>query len=118
VHRLSNCPEYLNFPSEKRVKVLKKARLCLNCMKPGHFIKNCKGGSYKRCAEKHNTLIHFEERPSKKNTEEEEGNNSSSVLCSHNRTVDHCVLLSTAVVLIEDSQGKYHKARAILDPGS
>jgi len=117
-HRLSNCPDYLKFSPERRVEVLKKAKLCLNCMRPGHFIKSCKGGSCKRCAGKHNTLIHFEELPSKKNTEDKEGNNSSSVLCSHNRAVDRYVLLSTALVLVEDSQGKYHKARAILDPGS
>lgn len=42
----------------------------------------------------------------------------AAVLCSHNQTNNSHVLLSTTLVLVKDKQGRPHKARAILDPGS
>jgi len=100
-HHLSNCLKYLRFFPEKRVEVLEKVQLCLNYIKPGHFIKNCKSSTCKKCADKHNILIHFEGLPSKKATVPEKNNNSPSVLCSHNhRTTDRVpVLLSNNIYL-------------------
>ncbi|XP_036146036.1 uncharacterized protein LOC118646691 [Monomorium pharaonis] len=122
-HHLSSCPKFLQFTPQRRAEALRTAKLCLNCMKPGHFIKNCKGGTCRKCAGKHNTLLHFEKASESTGKAEagkaEENNNTSpSLLCSHNRTNDYHVILSTAIVFVEDSQGKKHKARAILDPGS
>lgn len=71
----------------------------------------------RKCAGKHNTLLHFEKVSSESTGNTEGNDNSSLVLCSHNRTSDH-VILSTATVLVEDSRGKKHKVRALLDPGS
>ncbi|XP_024881163.1 uncharacterized protein LOC112460613 [Temnothorax curvispinosus] len=117
-HRLSSCPKFLQLSPQERVEALKNAKLCLNCMKPGHFIKNCKGGTCRKCSSKHNTLIHFEKPLSEQATNAVENINSSSVLCSQHRSNDYHVILSTAIVLVKDRYGKTHKARAILDPGS
>lgn len=117
-HRLSNCPKFLQFSPQKRAEVLRNAKLCLNCMKPGHYIKNCKAGACKKCSGKHNTLVHFEKTQPEQSTDSKEVNDSTSVLCSHNKAKNYQVLLSTAIILVQDKHGKKHRARAILDPGS
>lgn len=87
-------------------------------MKTGHYIKNCKAGACKKCSGKHNTLVHFEKTQPEQFTDSKEVNDSTSVLCSHNRAKNYQVLLSTAIILVQDKHGKKHRARAILDPGS
>lgn len=116
-HHISSCVKFLQFSTQERVDALKNAKLCLNCLKPGHFIKDCKGSTCRKYFSKHNTLIHFEKPLSEQTTKVEE-KAKSSVLCSHNRSHDYHVLLSIAIVLVQYKGGRTHKARAILDPGS
>ncbi|XP_018395970.1 PREDICTED: uncharacterized protein LOC108774375 [Cyphomyrmex costatus] len=115
-YHLSSCSKFLQLTPQKRAEVLKTAKLCLNCMKPGHFIKVCKGGTCRKCSGKHNTLLHFEKVSSESTGNTEETNSSSSVLCSHNRASDYHVILSTATILVEDSQGKKHKLSCLVIP--
>lgn len=117
LHRIKQCPKFLEFTSHERIEHLKNAKLCLNCMKTGYFIKECKAGSCKQCSGKHNTSIHFD-KPTSSQITSNEDNSSAAVLCSHNKTKNGHVLLSTALVLVKDRQSRPHKARAILDPGS
>jgi len=83
-HQLANCKQFLEFTPQRRAEHLKKTNLCLNCMKQGHFLKECKSSLCKRCSGKHNTLIHFEGQSSKE-AEPIVESNSTSVLCSHNQ---------------------------------
>lgn len=56
-HFLFKCPKYLALSRDGRETLLKNRKLCLNCLRPGHFARNCpKGGCY-RCEEKHNSTI-------------------------------------------------------------
>ncbi|XP_011694053.1 PREDICTED: uncharacterized protein LOC105453629 [Wasmannia auropunctata] len=116
-HKLSDCKRFLDLTPQERANHLRIAKLCLNCMRPGHFIKDCKASSCKQCSGKHNTLVHFEKASSAQVSPVEEAK-TASVLCSHNQCNAHSVLLATASVVVTDNQGRGHKARAILDPGS
>lgn len=115
VHKLATCKKFLELSFQKRATHLKNARLFFNYMKSGHFLKECKAGSCKQCSEKHNTLLHFE-KPFSDQAPATEDSKISSVLCSHNQSNSHTVLLATASVLITDNKGKRHKLRTILDP--
>lgn len=116
-HKLSNCTKFLDLPPQKRANYVKGAKLCLNCMRPGHYLKDCKAGACSQCSGKHNTLLHFD-KPSTAQVAATEEAKSSSTLCAHNKCDSHNVLLATALVLVKGSQDKRHNAHAILDPGS
>ncbi|XP_071580238.1 uncharacterized protein [Temnothorax nylanderi] len=103
-HRIPQCPKFLELTPQKRVDCLKNAKLCLNCMKSGHFIKDCKAGSCRKCSAKHNTLIHFDKSSSSQVADTSEENSNTAVLCSHNQTNNGHVILSTALILIKDKQ--------------
>lgn len=57
VHFLFRCPKYLALDRDNREKFLKKSRLCLNCLYPGHFVKFCVKDGCTRCKQKHNSTI-------------------------------------------------------------
>ncbi|XP_011687010.1 PREDICTED: uncharacterized protein LOC105449455 [Wasmannia auropunctata] len=115
-HHLANCEQFLKLTPQRRAEQLKGSKLCLNCMKPGHFIKDCRASLCKKCSGKHNTLLHFEKQSSENATPVVESG-SSSVLCSHSQQASG-VLLATALVLVTDRRGKQRSVRALLDPGS
>ncbi|XP_011858580.1 PREDICTED: uncharacterized protein LOC105556118, partial [Vollenhovia emeryi] len=116
-HKLSNCPKFLELSPQKRAEYVRSSKLCFNCMKPGHYLKDCKAGSCKQCSAKHNTLLHFN-KPSIAQANTLDETKSSSILCSHNQSNSQTVLLATALILATDSLGRKHNIRAILDPGS
>jgi len=94
-HRLSNCEDLLKFTAQKRAEHLRKAKLCLNCMKLGHFLKECKFSLCKRCSGKHN--ISKDGRRQKRL--------QSTKLIAHQfcaRNYQSGVLLATALVLVMD----------------
>jgi len=59
-HRVQQCPKFLELTIQDRIDCLKKAKLCLNCLKIGHYLKDCKSSTCRQCSGKHNTLIHFD----------------------------------------------------------
>lgn len=98
-HKLLTCKRFLDLSPQDRANHLKNAKLCLNCIRPGHFIRDCKAGSCRQCSGKHNTLLHFEKISSARITPVEE-TKAASVLCSHNQYNTHSVLLAAASVVI------------------
>lgn len=57
IHVLYKCQQYLAKNREDRDKFVKKNRLCINCLFPGHYAKQCHRGSCNRCQEKHNSTL-------------------------------------------------------------
>ncbi|XP_077258579.1 uncharacterized protein LOC143895382 [Temnothorax americanus] len=49
-HKLSNCTKFLEMSSQKRAECVRGAKLCFNCIRPGHYLKDCKAGSCKQCS--------------------------------------------------------------------
>lgn len=58
-HKLNNCSEFLALSNEDRFELLPTYKVCLNCLKSGHFTNYCKMSGCKICKRKHNTLIHI-----------------------------------------------------------
>lgn len=56
-HRLYRCKKFLKLNLQNRRKVVKENELCNNCLKPGHFGKDCYADACKRCNVKHNSAI-------------------------------------------------------------
>ncbi|XP_018375244.1 PREDICTED: uncharacterized protein LOC108769012 [Trachymyrmex cornetzi] len=117
MHKLLTCERFLELSPQDRANHLKTARLCLNCMRSGHFVRDCKARSCRQCSGKHHTLVHFE-RASSTQVKPVEENKTASVLCLHSQYNTHSVLLATATVVVTDNHKVDHKVRAILDPGS
>ncbi|XP_018371752.1 PREDICTED: uncharacterized protein LOC108766753 [Trachymyrmex cornetzi] len=60
-HFLYQCNSFKELPVDKRFKIVKNARLCINCLKTSnHQVKNCTSGFCRKCSKAHNTLLHFE----------------------------------------------------------
>lgn len=115
-HPLYACTVFKALGHEDRVSLLKSNGLCLNCMRPGHYIRDCTSASRcKRCQKPHHTLLHIETKrgpPSPETPSTVSVSNHSSVgLCSN-------VLLMTCRVLVEAPDGSTTESRALFDSGS
>lgn len=128
-HPLYYCEAFLKLPIEKRIQLVKKAHLCINCLRStSHQSKNCNSSSCRKCTKKHNTLLHLVDSidNSEKGvsndaviseTEKAEKTHSIVTQClSTQRSLN--VMLSTAVVHVYDHKNQIHSARVLLDSGS
>ncbi|KAG5875902.1 hypothetical protein JTB14_017351 [Gonioctena quinquepunctata] len=125
-HIIYYCGELLKLSIPSRITEIKNKKLCINCLRPGHFAPNCTYSRCKQCNRKHNSLVHIENNENNNPTEGEYSGNQcqatieNPTVTSHvfNNFVDNQVLLSTAVVRIEDHKGQLQLARVLLDNGS
>ena len=46
-HSLFACPQFKTLPHDKKMSAVKAASLCVNCLRPGHYVKQCR--SAHRC---------------------------------------------------------------------
>ncbi|KAK9744172.1 Protein of unknown function (DUF1759) [Popillia japonica] len=92
-YQIYNCTEFLNASVNSRLELIKKRKVCVSCLRKGHFSKDCKLGTCKECAAKHNTLLHLEQQPK---SEQPQGNELQALTTS-NISVPH-VLLSTVII--------------------
>lgn len=115
-HKISVCDKFLQLAPKARYLEIKKHKLCTNCMGTGHtyqtcsFDKNCS-----ICNKKHNLLLHFDNNDSESSPRSEVASKSVSVHATFN---DGQVLLSTAIVYINDVFGAQHECKVLLDSGS
>ncbi|XP_037931127.1 uncharacterized protein LOC119665940 [Teleopsis dalmanni] len=115
-HPLYTCKSFLQDAPSKRLHLDQQMRLCINCLKTGHFAKECKSSSCKKCDKKHNSLLHLED-PSRKATRPEVNNSISLVSNSNNHTRCY-VMLGTARITIKGNRGTEIECRTLLDSGS
>lgn len=104
------------------MSIAKANNVCLNCLTPGHFLKDCKS-SYrcKRCQKSHHTLLHTETREDDMHA----GNSVSQMsvveappmpVSTHAAMgIKSDILLMTCHVLVESPNGSSMKAQALLD---
>ncbi|XP_017474307.1 PREDICTED: uncharacterized protein LOC108364935 [Rhagoletis zephyria] len=57
-HRIANCERFLGLSPLMRYKEAKRLHLCLNCLRRGHSLKDCKSGQCRHCSSKHHSLLH------------------------------------------------------------
>lgn len=57
-HDISTCEEFLKLSVQERLSKVKDKKLCINCLRKGHFILNCRAKSCRLCKRRHHTLLH------------------------------------------------------------
>ncbi|XP_018365041.1 PREDICTED: uncharacterized protein LOC108762507 [Trachymyrmex cornetzi] len=59
-HSVSKCKEFLDKTVEQRGAFARQSRLCLNCLRSGHFLQQCPSKSRcSHCSRSHHSLLHF-----------------------------------------------------------
>ena len=106
------CPRFKNMAHENKFSTLKSHKLCLNCLRPGYFVRQCKSVHHcQKCQKPHHTLLHVE-------TKEEV---TSSSLPSDPVIPPTTFISSHAAVGIKSNllpEGVSVEARALLDSSS
>lgn len=57
-HPLYSCQKFLDYNLQSKLKFINDMRLCINCLRPGHTVDNCRFGPCRMCNKKHNSLVH------------------------------------------------------------
>ncbi|XP_053686315.1 uncharacterized protein LOC128735856 [Sabethes cyaneus] len=131
-HLLYQCPAFRRLSVPARDKMVRTHSLCINCFKRGHRATECPSKySCGMCKERHNTLVCFKSENNKAAREKPKdttGSREASAQVASASTTPvssnvsgyraSSVLLATAVVLVEDDEGRSIPARALLDSGS
>ena len=60
-HPLYACPKFKSLSHDKMVSTLKANNVCMNCLRSGHFIKQCRSlHRCRKCQKPHLTLLHVD----------------------------------------------------------
>ena len=121
-HPLYSCIKFRALPQTSKMSILKSNDLYVNCLRPGHYVKQCKSVyRCKVCQRPHHSLLHVESR-SENSTVNCHSNESPPIV---NPVMAHAVtelktnaLLMTCKLLIEAPNGSLVEARGILDSAS
>ncbi|XP_058827841.1 uncharacterized protein LOC131687764 [Topomyia yanbarensis] len=140
-HLLYQCGAFQRMSVSDREALLRTHFLCRNCFRQSHQAKDCQSKfSCRNCKGRHHTMVCFkrEKENNAKGAKIANGENASTSKepqapeslqvanvaatdVSASNTVQQFssqVLLATAVVVIEDDDGRHFPARALLDSGS
>ncbi|XP_045213227.2 uncharacterized protein LOC123564038 [Mercenaria mercenaria] len=113
-HKLMHCEKFRLIELGEKIKVIRKHKMCENCLNFKHLAKFCRKGScceIKGCNEKHHTMLH-----STLNQDESQKSGNSNC-CATNDPRKNKVSLRIVPVIIEN--GPVHvKTYALLDEGS
>ena len=113
-HPLYCCSRFKGLAHDRMVSFLKENSICLNCLRPGHFVRQCKSPSKcKKCQRPHHTLLHVETRGDESNVPQGDPVPSHATI-----GLSSSSLLMTCEVRIEAPDGSSVKARALLDSAS
>lgn len=130
-HTLYKCQGFIELAVADRSEFVKRKGLCFNCLKDGHKVTQCKSGGCRTCGNWHHTLIHKDDlllsEPDHRQQEVAGKKGGGQCLKNSANSASYCslkvshskqILLSTAIVQIEDRNGKLQLCRALLDSGS
>lgn len=140
-HYLAACSKFNSKDPRERYQIVSAAKLCINCLSPKHFVKDCPS-SYrcKTCKEKHHSLLHFEskkvvsnnakidekqeEKPKAKSRRNKSDGTSENEATDSDASVNVSVALAnehqlaTALVELRSRDGRTYLANIMLDSGS
>ncbi|XP_059223205.1 uncharacterized protein LOC131996995 [Stomoxys calcitrans] len=127
-HDLAECNEFLRMTLRNRYIAARKSKVCFTCLRKGHWQKVCTAQKCSECGAAHHKLLHkissppanvvvaqHQQQSDKLNDLVAASTSRSAVLST---VAEPEVFLATAVVLVSDSFGRFHRARAILDSAS
>lgn len=134
---LQYCESLLKLDAPSRHRKVKELNVCINCLRKGHFIQNCESKSTcRKCDRKHHTILHMSNNTEKRNNTTQVEKTESTACVSNekieniesdvtNNITMHCssvatsqVLLSTARIHLQKSNGTFLEVRALLDSAS
>ncbi|XP_074041972.1 uncharacterized protein [Leptinotarsa decemlineata] len=118
-HFISECSDFKKLSIKNRLERAKQRGLCINCLKPGHLVRQCRSSSCKICKSRHHTMLHID-KATNLNCEAEPFRQTNETITAFSAysACNSQVILSTVTVRVRDSSNKVHFARALLDPGS
>ncbi len=123
-HPLYMCTKFKALPHTGKMSILKANELCINCLRPGHFVRQCRSiHRCKVCQKPHHSLLHTESRNESEDkaisltTTSAVGSVTST---SHAAATEFKtnVLLMTCKLLIEAPNGSMIEACGLLDSAS
>ena len=121
-HPLYACPKFKLMSHEQRTETLKTNNLCLNCLRPGHFVKDCKSvNRCKTCQRSHHSLLHIDNGTKPRSPSSSSSNSAvKTPLITSNAAagLTQNSLLMTCRVLVEAPDSSLVSARALLDSAS
>ena len=121
-HPLYACPRFKLMPHDQKMEILRSNNVCMNCLIPGHFLKNCKSlHRCRTCQKPHHTLLHIDNSstPNPPQASPAKPDSKVSLITSNAATdVARNSLLMTCRVLVEAPDGSTVQARALLDSAS
>lgn len=110
-HKIYQCPTFRNKNYNEKIADVEKYNLCINCLRQGHILSECRLGPCMVCNKGHNTILH-------QDSASPSGVSSESIV-TFSKQCPSKVVLSTAIVEVSNPvTGKTEKARALLDCGS
>lgn len=123
-HPIRLCNQFLAMATGEREATINRLRYCTNCLAFNHNENNCRSNrNCLQCGARHHTLLHPAHRnassshalPTTSNTSINRNSNhvSFSALSSCRN-----VLLATALIQLQSTDGSWHTARALVDQGS
>ena len=123
-HPLYACKAYQSFPHSKKLMIAKENKLCLNCLRPGHFVKQCTSTQRcKKCLGLHHSCLHIERAAGSPSTGQSSPSSpmeKDKVVSTHTAQLSSSrqVLLMTCQVIAIGHDNSTYRARALLDPAS
>lgn len=70
-HRVSRCDKFASLTPVERMDIVRRARLCHNCLAPGHLANECTSRfSCRQCNQRHHSLLHGQSFGKRKSTSE------------------------------------------------
>ena len=126
LHGVYACEAFKNLSVDERRKFVQEKRLCFNCLKQNHQVRDCPTHKKcKMCNKTHNTLLH----DGKASATSAITQASANIQVTHVKQVssqvtktrinsNYQVILQTAIINILDKTGKPTACRALLDSGS
>ena len=127
-HKLYACGQFNQMSVPERKDVINKFKLCFNCMNFGHQVTSCNYPGCPQCGKKHNSKLHVDstflpEPGHPIQTEIKISTQDNAVLHVNNSrkhisNTTSTVLLATAIIYIQDADGRPQRCRAVLDSGS
>lgn len=116
-HPLYYCPKFKSSSYDERLAIVKANNYCINCLRSGHFVKDCKSSHRCRsCQRLHHSLLHITSTTDDSSANPQHSTVASNAVTSASVITD--ALLMTCQVIVLAPNGSKIKVRCLLDSAS